>query len=70
MGVGWAGVAGTVAMALGTASVGMAAAALALAARGTVLGLAARLGWVQLAVPVAELVAGGAVLAYAVGLLV
>ena len=69
MGIGWAGVAGSVAMALGTAWVGMASAALALVARGTVLGLAARLGWMHRAVPVAELVAGCAVLAYAVGLL-
>ena len=69
MGIGWAGVAGSVAMALGTTSVGMAAAALAWSARGTMLGLAARFGWMHRAVPVAELVAGCAVLAYAVGLL-
>lgn len=70
MGVGWAGVAGAFAMALGTASIGMVLAALAWAARGSLLRLAARLGWLRLAVPVVELAAGCAVLAYAIGLLV
>ena len=68
LGVGWSGVAGAYVMALGTATVGLGVATLAVLARQGALTGAARLGWLRLAVPLVELAAGVAVALFALGM--
>lgn len=68
LGIGWSGVAGACAMALGTAMVGIAVAVPAVAARESLPAGAARLGWLRIALPVAELGAGGAIVLMALSL--